>query len=1114
MNKKMNKIHVTMVAALAVFTLPPCLAHAQDTSRNFVRTVTMLDADGTDSLQAVQYYNGLGRPTVSVATADADGGTACTLTTYDALGRELRKYAPVPGSGLDYMTESAVSSAGYGFYHDNGGFSENHYDVLDRVTAVGIAGDAWVQAGRQDRTAYFANTLSDEVLHYEAPEDGSYSLTLPENTSFQYYPEGSLDKVVSYDADSVCVTVFTDLSGKKILERTAAGDTYYVYNDLGQLRFVLTPAFEIISRSRTMFAYEYRYDNRGRVVKKILPGDGSEGSDTMYWYDRADRVAYMRDPALGSRNRFYLYDRLGRLCVQGTCSNRYGQCGSRLAVTSYASGTGGICQTGYAAPYTISDPQLEIVNYYDNYGFIGHHLTSAMPTVSISTNQEQYATGSLTGQVVYTTGGEALGTVSVYDQKGQLVRSVRKGLGGHVEDVHTAYSFTGAVDTTWVDVSVGYGSGLTAETVYTYSKGKKTKMRVSVSHGRPAQSRETTYTYDAIGRLGGKARQLTGTGRSLCSYSYDVHGWLTSVVNGEFQERLYYADGLDGGCWNGNISTMKWRSGDNGFYEGYNLKYDGNNRLYSAAFGSGDNLTGNRNYFSENVEYDCNGNITKLRRRGLVDNLHGSFGLVDNLSMTYVGNMLASVCDNASRYSYAGATDFDGVPGQEYPLTYNASGSLVSDAGRGIARIDYDRLNNPVRIQFTNGSVTRYVYSTTGEKLRVIHQTAVPNITVAIGSARELAPSEILSADSTDYLLGGSLTLRNGRIDKLQFEEGYCQAVEYSGNASQDDIYFYYYDRDHLGNIRQVVKAGRTTNGTVVQTMDYYPFGAQFCDGSTDSNVQSRRYNGKELDRMHGLDTYDYGARQYNPVTARWDRMDPLCEKYYDVSPYGYCHNNPVIRIDLNGEYDFVGINNNQYYPVIAVFPQNEIGIKGAIQTDYNAALNSGMPIMLVENINDYADAMAHLQGMSSGTGSYTINSHGLLGDETIPTSFKIGDDRVDADTDFSVLKNGLENHTVFIGACSVGNIQGRGLEMISNMAEQTNSTVIAPDHPIKAGYAYDGSNNLNNANFHPPMLPMNNEFAISHKGDLQTINNVTIDKDRGFSWDFKINCSIPGVHF
>ena len=222
---------------------------------------------------------------------------------------------------------------------------------------------------------------------------------------------------------------------------------------------------------------------------------------------------------------------------------------------------------------------------------------------------------------------------------------------------------------------------------------------------------------------------------------------------------------------------------------------------------------------------------------GQVDNLHGSFGLVDNLSKTYVGNMLTSVCDSASRYSYAGATDFDGVLGQVYPLTYNASGSLVSDAGRGIARIDYDRLNNPVRIQFTDGSVTRYVYSTAGEKLRVIHQTAVPNITVAIGSARELLPLEILSADSTDYLLGGSLTLRNGRIDKYQFEEGYCQAAAYSGNASQDNFTFHYYDLDHLGNIRQVINAIGSTKGPVIQRMNYYPFGAEFCDGLTEANV-------------------------------------------------------------------------------------------------------------------------------------------------------------------------------------------------------------------------------------------------------------------------------------
>ena len=52
---------------------------------------------------------------------------------------------------------------------------------------------------------------------------------------------------------------------------------------------------------------------------------------------------------------------------------------------------------------------------------------------------------------------------------------------------------------------------------------------------------------------------------------------------------------------------------------------------------------------------------------------------------------------------------------------------------------------------------------------------------------------------------------------------------------------------------------------------------------------------------MHGLNTYDYGARQYNPVTARWDRMDPLCEKDYGTSPYVYCLNNPIRLIDPTG---------------------------------------------------------------------------------------------------------------------------------------------------------------------------------------------------------------------
>ena len=59
--------------------------------------------------------------------------------------------------------------------------------------------------------------------------------------------------------------------------------------------------------------------------------------------------------------------------------------------------------------------------------------------------------------------------------------------------------------------------------------------------------------------------------------------------------------------------------------------------------------------------------------------------------------------------------------------------------------------------------------------------------------------------------------------------------------------------------------------------------------------------HGKQLDMMHGLNTYDYGARQYDPTLGRWDRMDPLCEKYYSVSPYAYCGNNPMNAVDPDG---------------------------------------------------------------------------------------------------------------------------------------------------------------------------------------------------------------------
>ena len=162
-----------------------------------------------------------------------------------------------------------------------------------------------------------------------------------------------------------------------------------------------------------------------------------------------------------------------------------------------------------------------------------------------------------------------------------------------------------------------------------------------------------------------------------------------------------------------------------------------------------------------------------------------------------------------------------------------------------------------------------------------------------------MTASETLNVDSTDYY--GNLTAENGEATIYNFGGGYCT---FDGACK-----FHYFDRDHQGNVRAVVG----TAGTVEQIMNYYPFGAPYCDNyypfgapycdntALNPDLQPYKYNGKEFETMHGRNAYDYGARFYDPLLPTWDRMDLLCEKYYHISPYAYCANDPVNAVDLDG---------------------------------------------------------------------------------------------------------------------------------------------------------------------------------------------------------------------
>ena len=86
-----------------------------------------------------------------------------------------------------------------------------------------------------------------------------------------------------------------------------------------------------------------------------------------------------------------------------------------------------------------------------------------------------------------------------------------------------------------------------------------------------------------------------------------------------------------------------------------------------------------------------------------------------------------------------------------------------------------------------------------------------------------------------------------------------------------------------------------------VQQMQYYPSGLPWNDNHKASQ-QPYKYGGKEFVEMHGLDEYDSQARWYYPALMRTTTQDPLAEKYYDISPYAWCANNPVNLVDPDGK--------------------------------------------------------------------------------------------------------------------------------------------------------------------------------------------------------------------
>ena len=626
---------------------------------------------------------------------------------------------------------------------------------------------------------------------------------------------------------------FTDEMGHVVLTRQMKGsethDTYYVYDDKGNLCFVLQPMYQS-SANLDQYAFQYKYDGRNRCIWKKLPGAGY----MEMVYDNADRLVFSQDGnqrALTSGNwTYYKYDGLNRLTEQGTCTNKV----------------------------TTSGTNVLVQHFYDSYAF---RSQAGFNNSNFPDDASGNGKGALTASVATVLGSSnKIYTAYYYDIKGRVAKTVQSNLLGGYDVTATIYTFTDKPATV---THTHTASGKPTRTeMYTYSYNHADRL-LKVEHTLGGTKITLAdYAYDNLGRL--QSKSLHGSATNKLTYAYNVRGWLTGISGSKFTQNLYYNTGTGTAKYNGSISSMTWKAGNESTIRGYKFTYDGLSRLMNATYGETAGINTNTNRFSENVTaYDKNGNIKTLQRYG--QTAASSYGLIDNLTFTLGGNLLNRVDDAAAASAYGGGFEFkDGVK-QANEYTYDSNGNLTKDLNKGISTITYNVLNLPNMVTFSDGSTIAYTYGADGTKLKTVHKTGSTTTT-------------------TDYC--GNVVYENGVQKLLLTDEGY---------VTLSDGKYHYYLKDHQGNNRVVINQ----SGTVEETNHYYPFGGVF---ASTGNTQPYKYNGKELDAKKGLNWYDYGARHYDAALGRFTTNDRFAEKYHSMSPYQYGANNPVKHIDVNGD--------------------------------------------------------------------------------------------------------------------------------------------------------------------------------------------------------------------
>lgn len=978
-----------------LYTIAICLVSnlvlAQSQTENYIKSTTtkvevqsetaLNNLSAEAKLETITYFDGLGRAIQSISVqAGGQGQDIITPFGYDGFGRQVKDYLPFARltSSLDFDTSLIPDTNGdnlalNNFYRNKypnewgpndipNPFSEKMIEPspLNRVLKQAAPGEDWKRDnGHEIEMEYSTNSSTEVQKYYVTITEGtSNNITTftPSLELSSYYGANELYKTITKDENhdgsiskDHTTEEFKDKQGRVILKRTynneVAHDTYYVYDDYGNLTYVLPPKVNPQSgipnagKLRKM-CYQYVYDNRNRLVEKRIPGKEWEH----IVYDKQDRPIMSRDGIITADQEvlFTSYDVFGRVAYTGILD--LNQSTSRTALQDFANMQVANNVDRSTNPRTLDNTtiyyydmlipsgatykDLHTINYYDDYNFDLSGITP--PTDVFGVVPTTQTKGLSTGSKVRVLDNEHwITTVTWYDDKGRAICTISKNSYLQTTDtVKLELDFEGKVIRTESTHVKGSNDAIVIEDDFTYDHVNRLLTQVQSVDGSDQELIVNNH-YDELGqltekRVGGLVASVPeqSVGLQTIDYDYNIRGWLktindpSSLGNDLFAFKINYRNiemGTGNPLYNGNIKETIWKTANDGttISRGYAYNYDDLNRLTKADYGVNSSGAFNRSlgYEVKNIQYDKNGNIKFLERQGE----DATDGWIDRLTYKYNGNQLKKVTDAASGNI---ADGFKDGANDTIEYIYDDNGNMVEDKNKGITSILYNHLNLPTFVTLSGGNI-QYIYDATGVKLKKIVSTGA----------------------NTEY--AGNFIYENGDLQFFSHPEGYAQA-EYTSSGSGGGAdpggnpfdptdpgdnpfdtnelsgfsYVYQY-KDHLGNIRLsyadtnadgsiTVSTDPNTN-EIIEENNYYPFGLEHkgynnnVSANSNSAASKFKFGGKEYNEELGLDWYDVSARNYDPALGRWMNLDPLAEQMRRHSPYNYGFDNPIFFTDPDG---------------------------------------------------------------------------------------------------------------------------------------------------------------------------------------------------------------------